>query len=141
MMSQHDPELGFTNRHRQGLPVMRPRMLRVMVYLDECARAGFPWAHLPADWKLQRTLKAMIRRDWIMRSDGHDGTRYKLLRAGKLALEAYQPVIWRKDCDICPRCCERPKHRAKSGRAWGYCRECMNEYKNEWRHGQKAESK
>lgn len=127
-----DTEMGFGMRLRKGLPQMKPKMMRVLLYLEACKAQGFPWVHLPEGlvW-YQHSLRAMQRppRCWIMASDGLDGVRYKLMPAGERALKVYRPVVRRRD-GICPVCGERPRHVSpKTGRRYGYCVECEREHK------------
>lgn len=119
---------------------MTVRMRMALEYLEECEIAGFPWATVPQNRELLRTLRALIRRGWVVAGDGLDGTRYKLLRAGKQALRVYGPDVQRDD-GICPTCCERPRHVRKNGVTSGYCQPCMKAYMAKYQEHRKRISK
>lgn len=77
-----------------------------------------------------RTIKSLIRRDWIVRSPGRDldRTRYKITGRGKKAFMVYSDDSYndRRYDGICPECGERERVTRSSGKQAGYCRECEN---------------
>lgn len=110
-------------RNRDGLPTATGPMLSVMVYLRDAKAAGSPF--VPLGWPQvdNRTLDALIERDWIFASLGHDGTRYKLTSRGEDALKVYLPRRNRSD-KICPRCNTNPRNVRSSGKRDAYCKSC-----------------
>lgn len=100
--------------------------LLVLKYLKESADAGFPFAALD-DYNL-RTVRALVKHDWIIESDGLDGTKYKLTGRGAKALSEYSTPKKRHYSDgLCPDCRQREKHVGKSGFQFGYCYPCYKE--------------
>ncbi len=77
-----------------------------------------------------RTLWSLLNRDWIFKSPGLDGVRYKLTGRGLKALKVYEPTL-RRDDGICPACGIRPRNVYPGGREYGYCAECEREHKRE----------
>lgn len=117
------PVLHWKQRRRSGI-VMSHRQMEILQFLDQSKRSGFEFVKLP---KIHiKTLNAMIDADWIFASPGHDGIRHKITARGLKALHIFEQPTRRFD-DLCPSCCERPKHHYKTGRKAGYCRECMSD--------------
>lgn len=110
-------------RKRDGLPTATGMMLSVLRYLRDAKIAGQPF--LPLGWPEvdNRTLTALIERDWIFASPGNDGTRYCITARGVDALEVYWPRRSRSD-KICPRCNTTPRHIRSSGKRDSYCKSC-----------------
>ncbi len=113
-------------RNRDGLPTATGPMLNVLCYLRDAKRVDQPF--MPLGWPQvdNRTLAALIERDWIFASPGEDGTRYCITARGADALEVYLPRRNRGD-KICPRCKTTPRHIRSSGQQDSYCKSCGSE--------------
>ena len=117
------PVANWKQRHRHGM-CMSHKQMTILQFLEQSKRAGFEFAELP---KIDpRTLRSMAEQDWIFASPGLDGIRYKITARGLKALHIFEQPTRRFD-DMCPSCCEQPKHRYSSGRKAGYCRECLRD--------------
>lgn len=116
----------WSNRKRRDLPLCTPPMMKVLLELRAAAEADSPFIHLPGVHS--RTLRSLLNRDWIFKSPGSDGTRYKVTGRGLKALKVYEPTLRRTD-DICPTCGIRPKKVYPGGSKGGYCDECEREHK------------
>lgn len=119
-----DDHLYLRNRRqRDGLPAATGGVRRLLAYLFECKRSGFEW--VPLGWPEvdARTVKAAFDKDWIFRSEGPDGIRYKITARGEDVHHRYQGVRNRRD-HICPSCGERERHIRSGGKRDGYCLEC-----------------
>lgn len=114
------------NRKRRDLPLITPPMMKVLLALRAAADADAPFMHLPDVHG--RTLWSLLNRDWIFKSPGLDGVRYKLTGRGLKALKVYEPTL-RRDDGICPACGIRPRNVYPGGREYGYCAECEREHK------------
>lgn len=110
-------------RKRDGLATATGPMLDVMAYLRDMKAAGSPFASLGWPQVDNRTLSALIERDWIFESPGHDGVRYCITARGAEALEIYLPCRKRSD-KICPRCNINPRNIRSSGKRDAYCKSC-----------------
>ncbi len=114
---------GLMMRTIAGYGRMTVKMMNVLLILRESDDDGYPFCGLDdVHW---RTINTLSKRDFLMRSPGLDGVKYKLTNRGKLALKMYEtPVqVYRKD-GICPVCGINPKHVYDSGRVYGYCLPC-----------------
>lgn len=111
------------SRNRDGLPTATGFMLSVLRYLRDTKAAGQPF--MPLGWPEvdNRTLTALIERDWIFASPGDDGTRYCITARGAEALEVYWPRRNRGD-KVCPRCNTNPRNVRSTGKRDSYCKSC-----------------
>lgn len=110
-------------RNRDGLPTATGAMLDVLCYLRDMKAADSPFAPLTWPQVDNRTLDALIERDWIFASPGIDDTQYKITLRGEDALRVYLPRRNRGD-HICPRCNKTPRHIRSSGKRDAYCKSC-----------------
>ena len=111
---------------KHGLPSFSAEMGKVLRTLRAAHESdvGYLFAALDVPKTVdRRTIRALMERDWIVRSEGLDGTRYKITGRGVKALMTYETPNNRRD-GICPRCCERPRHTTRNGRRDAYCLEC-----------------
>ena len=124
-MTRHStaPVENWKQRHRYGM-TMSQRQMQILQFLEQSKRQGFEFVTLP---KLHpKTLRVMQEQDWIFASPGEDGTRYKITLRGIKALRIFEQPTRRFD-DLCPNCCDRPKHRYSTGTKAGYCLDCIHE--------------
>ena len=122
---------------RAGLPTCTINMLNVMKHIYE---KGNPFAYVnDVD---PRTLRALIRRDWVIKSIGKktlrsrtilDDTRYKLTGRGAKALQIYaippEEYDERRWDGICCRCGERERGWYSNGKRMPYCKQCDSRIK------------
>jgi hypothetical protein len=99
--------------------------MQILQFLEQSKQADYEFVELPKVHP--KTLRVMAERDWIFASTGIDGsTRYKITYRGVQALHIFEQHPRRFD-NLCPSCCERPKHVYGTGRKAGYCRECLRD--------------
>jgi hypothetical protein len=106
---------------RQGLPTMSQAMMRVLYRLREAKQTE--WHFIMIEDADPRTLRTLVRRDWIVCSQ-IQGIRYAITGRGLQALEVYEQPSHRFD-GICPDCQKRPKMRYSTGTQAGYCKACI----------------
>lgn len=111
------------NRRRNGLPTITARMQTILQRLRAAKDDGHPFIYL--NDVHQRTLKALLERDWIFGSAASklDRTRYTITGRGEKALAVYERPSPRRLDGICPMCGIHPKKRYGE-RLYGYCGEC-----------------
>lgn len=115
---------------RDGLPSMTYLMRGVMEQLDAAHEPDIGHYFIALDVPgtvSRRTIRTLIKRDWIIESHGLDGIRYKITGRGAEALHVYQEPPRRRLDGICPHCNERPR----VGNL-GYCLECHRDIQNEY---------
>lgn len=106
---------------RASLPPVTATGIEVLKRLREAKQNDWPFIFL-SDFH-PRTLNALVRKGWIFRSDGLDGTRYTITDAGGAALKVYERPSRNYD-GICPTCRQRQRRVRKNGRLDSYCAEC-----------------
>jgi hypothetical protein len=103
---------------------MSRKQMTILQFLAQSKQSGFEFVKLP---KINaKTLRVLIEFDWIFASPGFDGIRYKITARGLKVLHIFEQPSRHFD-DMCPSCCERPKHRYGTGRKAGYCHECLQD--------------
>lgn len=112
-------------RRRHGLPELPGGVRQLLAYLIQCKAAGYEWVPLTYPDVDPRTVRTAFERDWIFRSEGLDGTRYKITQRGEEHYQIY--ALRRRNDQICPRCGTEPRYIRKSGKLNEYCRACTNE--------------
>lgn len=120
-------------RIRANLPLCTQVMHEVMGRLIDVAdKHDMPFIYL--DGVHGRTLNALIRRDWIVRSVSNpreqlDRPRYKITGRGRHAHRIYgiptSEYDQRHFDGLCPACRERPKIKTPGGADYGYCEPCL----------------
>lgn len=117
----------YLRKHvRQGYGMMTGAMRDVMTRLDAAREADIGHYFIALDVPGEvdrRTIRAMVKRDWIIVSPGTDGIRYKITSRGVKASKVYSQRLRRAD-GICPECGVRPKRVRSSGVLDSYCTEC-----------------
>lgn len=113
-------------RRLKGLPELPGGVRQLLAYLIACKAAGWEWVPLEYPDVDPRTIRAAFDRDWIFRSEGVDGTRYKITSRGEEHYQLYTPRRRRAD-HLCPRCGIEPRYRRTSGKLHEYCRTCTRE--------------
>jgi hypothetical protein len=106
---------------RHGYAPMTPVMMQALIQLSAQDDVGYVWLDL-ADVH-GNSKNAMRKRDWIVMSNGIDGTKYHITTRGVKALKHYQKTLRRKD-GICPDCGINPVAYSADGKKQKYCREC-----------------
>jgi hypothetical protein len=117
------PVMNWKQRRRHGISMSR-RQFVVLQQLEQSKLNGFEFMDLQGVHK--NTLNFLQREDYIFASPGIDGTRYKITYRGLKVLRIFEQPTRNFD-DMCPTCCERPKHFYNTGRKAGYCKECLGE--------------
>lgn len=110
-------------KQRPGFDTMSGQMQDVLTYLRSMKKQGYEWVELAYPLAHGRTIKCLIKRDWIFESPGPDGIRYKITGRGLNALVAYEKPMQRRD-GICPTCGKKPRHVRSSGQLDSHCNEC-----------------
>jgi hypothetical protein len=126
-MHSRKPVNHWKQRHRQGLPVMSQKQMKILQDLRAAKRNDSPFQYL--DDVHPKTLRSLTRNDWVFESKGDDKdrTRYRITLRGEQALAVYEkPPRYRTD-GICPQCNERPRRVDESGEVQPYCLECSRE--------------
>lgn len=117
----------WSSRKIVGLPRVTAAMFAALKFFDQQDDVGHLW--LPREGIHGATLSALRRNDFLVRSDGLDGTKYQITTRGLYALQVCGlPLEPRRYDDICPNCSERPVAYSSSGRRVGYCVECHREF-------------
>lgn len=123
-MNARAPVPDWKQRTRAGMRMSR-RMLLLLQDMRAAREAGWPWVAFNGGVH-PRTLRTLLDREWITRSHGLDGARYKITTGGLRALELFERPPRRFD-GICPSCGVRPRAVSAGGKELPYCRECLNQ--------------
>ncbi len=109
-------------RKLEGYGRLSEKQAIVLRMLQSGVDAGFPFQAISVH---KVTIDALVRNDFVFRSVGIDGIKYKITSRGSNILKMYEmPVESRRYDGICPTCGIRNRHIYPSGRKYGYCLEC-----------------
>ena len=109
-------------RRFEGYGRLSEKQAIVLRKLRTAADALFPFQQVDVH---MATINTLVRHDFVFRSAGIDGIKYKITSRGRTILKMYElPVESRRYDGICPTCGIRDKHVYPSGLKYGYCLEC-----------------
>ncbi len=109
-------------RKLEGYGRLSEKQAIVLRILQSGVDAGFPFQAIAVH---KATINTLVRDDFVFRSAGIDGIKYKITSRGSNILKMYEmPVESRRYDGICPTCGIRKKHVYASGLKYGYCQQC-----------------
>jgi hypothetical protein len=123
-------------RNRSPYGVITEAMFQTLKRLAESYANEFPFIAL--DGVRGQTIRALQDRDWLVVSNGLDGTRYAITGRGLKAFKIFNTPSGRRNDNMCPSCGIRPRGGFfPSGDIRPYCRECerINHNKHNDEHG------
>lgn len=124
----------YWKRRRNGI-LLSSMQFAVLKDLYNAKQAGYDFVFLPNTHA--RTLNPMFELDWIFKSPGIDGVRYKITKRGEEVFHIFDRQPYRND-GLCPQCGQRPRETRKKGHKKGrlapYCSVCKKEVENRRYH-------
>lgn len=112
--------MGTRYRYRQGMPYATLTMVAVLKRFRDTQAC----IHFDEHDVWDRTIKALIKRGWIVQDDAGQERTFRITSDGLKALKVYDAPPARRSDGICPRCGERPTGCYSTGRKKPYCTLC-----------------
>lgn len=114
--------MSFRDRVWTGDEFISRAMADVLTRLNEAKKRGDVFVALELTPDGKRSMRALVKRDWVFESAGLDGVRYTITGRGQRVIHKIcQVKRYRRD-GLCPRCGDNERKRDSS-----YCAPCCNE--------------